>query len=64
MQILTATRALEYTKLMKVRIFDTLDSYPVHFGIIEGLVTSLCPASKPLYSSRISLSALAHEMVN
>ena len=36
--------ALEFTKLMKVGIFlelVTLDSYPVDFGIIEGLVTSL-----------------------
>ena len=35
---------LESTKLMKVGIFlelDTLDSYPVRFDIIEGMVTSL-----------------------
>ena len=55
MQILTATRALEYTKLMKVGIFETLDSYPVHFGIIEGLVTSLCQVSKPVYSLKICI---------
>ena len=39
---------------VKVGIFlelDTLDSYPVHFGIIEGLVTFLCQASKIAYSS-------------
>ena len=43
MQILPAISALECTKLVKVGIFlelDTLDWYPVHFGIIEGLVTS------------------------
>ena len=37
--------ALECTKLMEVGTFlelDTLDSFPVNFGIIEGLVTSLC----------------------
>ena len=35
------------SKLMKVGIFlelDTLDSYPMHFGIIECLVTSLYQA--------------------
>ena len=49
MQILPAASALEYTKLLKVGIFlelDTLDSHPMHFGIIEGLVTSLCQAYK------------------
>ena len=40
---------LECIKLIKAGMFkelDSLDSYPVHFGIIEGLVTSLCLASK------------------
>ena len=52
-QILPATSALECSKLMKVGIFlelDTLDLCPVHFGIIEGLVTSLFQASKLVYS--------------
>ena len=42
MQILQATSTLEFTKFMKVGIcleLDTLDSNPVHFGIIKGLVT-------------------------
>ena len=34
---------------------DTLDSCPVHFGIIESLVTSLCQASKLVYSSWICI---------
>ena len=41
---------LEYTKLIKVGIFwklDTLDSYPVHFGIIQSLVTSVPSLSMP-----------------
>ena len=50
--------ALESTKVMKVGIFlelDTLDLYPVHFGIIDGLVTSFCQAFqactvKPVYN--------------
>ena len=53
MQILTATSALECTKLMKVGIFlelDALDLYPVHFGLIESLITSLCQVSKLVYS--------------
>ena len=43
--------ALECTKLIKVGIFwklDTLDSYPVHFGVIEGLVISLYQTSNSL----------------
>ena len=39
----------ECTKLIKAGSYeelDTLDSYPGHFGIIEGMVTSLCHASK------------------
>ena len=54
--------ALECTKLMKVGIFlelDTLDSYLVHFGIIEGLVTSLCQASKSVYSLWICIIGTA-----
>ena len=38
----------ECTKLIKTGIFQelgSLGSYPLHFGIIEGLVTSLCQAS-------------------
>ena len=53
MQTLPATSAPEYTKLMKVGIvleLDTLDTYLEHFGIIEGLVTSLCQASKLVHS--------------
>ena len=45
--------ALECTKLGVVLALDTLDSYLVHFGIIEGLVTSLCLASELVYSSWI-----------
>ena len=44
--------ALECTKLMNVGIFlelDILDS--MHLGIIEGLATSLCQASKLVYRS-------------
>ena len=58
MQILPATSALECTKLMKVGIFlklDTLDSFPVHFGIIKGLITSLCQALKLVNSSWICI---------
>ena len=43
MQILPET----CSRMYKVEIFwelDTLDSHSVHFGIIEGLVTSLCQA--------------------
>ena len=67
MQILPATSALECTKLMKVGIFlklNTLELYPVHFGIIEGLVTSLCQASKLYIVRGSALLALAHEMFN
>ena len=45
---------LECTKFIKEGIFEefyTLASYPVHLGIIEDLVTSLCQASKFVYSS-------------
>ena len=58
MQILPATSALECTKLIKVGIFlklNTSDSYPVHFGIIEGLFIILCQASKLVYSSWICI---------
>ena len=51
---------------MKVGTFlelDTLASYPMHFVIIEDLVTSLCQASK-LELSLFALLALAHEMFN
>ena len=44
--------AQECTKLIKAGSFEelhTLDSYPGHFGIIEGVVTSLCHASKLVY---------------
>ena len=36
---------------------DILDSYPVHFGIIEGLVTSLCQASKLVQCLQICIMA-------
>ena len=47
-------------------IFGTqsLDLYPVHFGIIEGLITSLCQASKLYIVRGSALLALAHEMFN
>ena len=57
MQILPATPA-ECTKLTEsgnILGLDTLDSYPVHFGIIEGLVTSYCQDSS-LNSVRVFAS--------
>ena len=53
--------AQECTKLIKAGSFeelDTLDSYPGHFGIIEGVVTSLCHASKLVYGAWISQGLL------
>ena len=55
--------ALECTKLMKVGLFLDLDTTDVnekdvsqlHFGIIEGLATSLCQSSKIVYSSWICI---------
>ena len=49
-QILPATRSRMYNvnKRGNTLGLDTLDSYPVHYGVIEGLVTSLCQASNRL----------------
>ena len=59
--------ALECTKLMKVRFFlehDPSDSYPVHFGIMEGWLP-LYAKLPSLYIVRgFALLALAHEMFN
>ena len=55
--------AQEYIELMKAGSFeelDTLDSYPGHFGIIEGVVTSLCHDSKLVYGAWICIMGELH----
>ena len=59
MQILPATPARMYKvdKSGNILGTGTLDSYPVHFGIIKGPVTSLCQASKIVQCSWICIMA-------
>ena len=59
--------ALEYTKVMKVGIFlelDTLDSYPVPFGITEGLTTFNARLRRLCLVRGFALLAITHEMLN